>query len=77
MAIVILQVLASEAVLGATLSAAEAAEIIAAVCRFALEGPEFFIEGMQAPATSWQCQMAMSASRVCITVLSHSPCVLG
>ncbi|KAG1741487.1 uncharacterized protein EDB91DRAFT_1130708 [Suillus paluster] len=61
LAINTLRVLASESVLGENSSATEAADIIAAVCRFALEGPDFFIEGMRSSATTWQSQMVMGA----------------
>ncbi|OAX35603.1 hypothetical protein K503DRAFT_773300 [Rhizopogon vinicolor AM-OR11-026] len=64
LAVSTLHVLASQAVLGETLPAAETAEIIAAVCRFTLEGPEFFIESMQASTTTWQSQMVMGAQDV-------------
>ncbi|KIK41686.1 hypothetical protein CY34DRAFT_805777 [Suillus luteus UH-Slu-Lm8-n1] len=64
LAINTLRVLANESVLGETLSATEAADIIAAVCRFTLEGPDFFIEGMRSPNTTWQSQMVMGATDV-------------
>jgi len=73
LAISTLNILASEAILGENLSAADAAEIIAAVCRFALEGPDFFIEGMRASTTTWQSQMVMGQQDVCITVPYSSP----
>ncbi|KAG1769351.1 hypothetical protein EDD22DRAFT_869015 [Suillus occidentalis] len=59
-----LRVLANESVLGETLSATEASDIISAVCRFALDGPDFFIEGMRSPNTTWQSQIVMGATDV-------------
>jgi hypothetical protein len=64
LAINTLSILASESVLGETLSATETADIIAAVCRFTLEGPDFFIENMQSPNTTWQSQIVMGATDV-------------
>ncbi|KAG1900306.1 uncharacterized protein F5891DRAFT_1033352 [Suillus fuscotomentosus] len=64
LAINTLRVLASESVLGETSSVTEIADIIAAVCRFTLEGPDFFIEGMRSPNTTWQSQMVMGATDI-------------
>jgi hypothetical protein len=65
LAVYTLSVLAHESVLGENSSVTEVADIIAAVCRFTLEGPEFFIESMRSPSTTWQSQiMFMGATDV-------------
>ncbi|KAG2146289.1 hypothetical protein DEU56DRAFT_978760 [Suillus clintonianus] len=64
LAISTFHVLACGSVLGEESSPAEAADIIAAACKFALEGPDFFIENMQSSNTTWQSQIVIGATDV-------------
>ncbi|KAH7925032.1 hypothetical protein BV22DRAFT_1089743 [Leucogyrophana mollusca] len=59
----LLRVLSSESFLGQKISAEVAASIITAMCKFTLEGPRVFIDGLFASATTWQSRMFMGSDQ--------------
>ncbi|KAF9239310.1 hypothetical protein BU15DRAFT_46822 [Melanogaster broomeanus] len=59
LAVNMIKMLSTEAMLGELILAGTAADVIVAMCKFALEGPEFFTQQTQSPTVDWQNQIIL------------------
>ncbi|KAF8838946.1 hypothetical protein BDN67DRAFT_906453 [Paxillus ammoniavirescens] len=74
LAVNLIRLLSTESMLGEKISAATTAEIMIAMCQFALEGPEFYIQQMQSPVVGWQSQMILGSPGIPSSqAVAHAP----
>ncbi|KAH7922924.1 hypothetical protein BV22DRAFT_1016358 [Leucogyrophana mollusca] len=62
-AVITLKVLSTESFLGEKVSSATAAEIIVSMCKFALEGPKAYVDGLSAQDTAYQLDVFIGKPR--------------
>ncbi|KAF9226366.1 hypothetical protein BS17DRAFT_749768 [Gyrodon lividus] len=74
LAVNMIRMLSTESMLGEKIAASTTAEIMVAMCQFALQGPEFYIQQMQSPAVGWQSQMILGSPGIPPSqAVAHAP----
>ncbi|KAF9239312.1 hypothetical protein BU15DRAFT_74731, partial [Melanogaster broomeanus] len=78
LAVNMIRMLSTEAMLGELILAGTAVDVIVAMCKFALEGPENFIQEMRSPVVGWQSQMILGSPGLPSSqAVAHAPRYYG